>query len=264
RQIAAPVVAGLRMELEGAELLPASLAPARPPDCTEGYPCVLAGRYRAAGAGPVVVQASGAAADGSAWSERVEATVVSNPAVRTTWARAHVRDLEDRYASAGDDALAARIVEVSLAHGVLSRFTAYVAVDPVRPDKPVVAPHRITQPVEVPAGWAMPMAAMPAPAGAGPGMLRRAMASAPAPARPGWPAVWSEVEQILDRVEQVDATEVDKVVDVLRDAGAPAALIEAVAALATGLRDKVDAQELSRLVRAVRKLRPTPRRRFWT
>ena len=45
-----------------------------------------------------------------------------------------------------------RIVKTSLRFGVLCRFTAFVAVD-----SRVVAeggvPHRVMQPVEVPAGW---------------------------------------------------------------------------------------------------------------
>ncbi len=270
RQIAVPVVAGLTMELDGAELIAGTPAPARAPDCTEGSPCVLAARYRAAGAGKIVVRVTGTAADGNRWSETVEAVVVANPAVTATWARAHIRDLEDRHAVVPADTLASAIVAVSLAHGVLSRFTAFVAVDPTRPDEPVVTPHRIIQPVEVPAGWAAP--AMAAPTG---GMLRRmtsmsapaevAMPTGPAPAPATWPAVWLRVEEILRRVEQgarVHAHEIDRIVDELRTASAPDKVTVAVAALAAGVRDGVGAGELSRLMRAVRALRPG-RRRFW-
>lgn len=270
RQIAVPVVAGLTMDLAGAELTPATLAPARPPDCTEGSPCVLAARYRAGGAGPIVVRVAGTAAGGSRWSETVNAVTVTNPAVTASWARAHIRDLEDRHAAAPGEALASAIVEVSLAHGVLSRFTAFVAVDPTRPDEAVVTPHRIIQPVEVPAGWAAP--AMAAPAG---GMLRRmatmsapaegAMPTGPAPAPATWPAVWVRVEEVLRRVDEgtpVPAGEIDLIVDELRTARAPDKVTAAVAALAAGVRDGVSAGELSRLVRAVRALRPG-RRRFW-
>jgi Ca-activated chloride channel family protein len=277
RQIAAPVVAGLTLDLAGAELIPATLAPGRPPDCTEGSPCVLAARYRGAGAGPIDVRVGGTAADGNRWSDNVEAVAVSNPAVTATWARAHVRDLEDRYAAnvepqANQEALAARIVEVSLAHGVLSRFTAFVAVDPVRPDEPVVTPHRIIQPVEMPAGWAAAAPAMAAPAG---GMLRRmasmspapeaAMPTAPPPPPATWPGVWLRVEEVLRRIEEgarVHAGEIDRIIDQLRAAGAPDKVTAAVAALAAGVRDEVSADDLGRLVRAVRALRPG-RRRFW-
>lgn len=267
RQIAVPVVAGLTIELDGAELVPATLAPARPPDCTEGSPCVLSARYQAAGSAPVVVRVGGTAPGGNRWSETVEAVAVANPAVAATWARAHVRDLEDRYAATPGEALASAIVGVSLAHGVLSRFTAFVAVDPTRPDGPVVTPHRMIQPVEVPAGWATaPAPAMAAPAG---GMLRR-MASMPAaaegaPAPATWPAVWLRVEEILRRIEEgtpVPAGEIDRIVAELRTARAPDKVMAAVAALAAGVGDGVSAGELRRLVGAVRALRPG-RRRFW-
>lgn len=137
----------------------------------------------------------------------------------------------------------------------------------MRPDEPVAVPHRIVQPVELPAGWAMPVAAMPAPAGAGP-VLRRAMTSAPAPApSPGdWRSVWTRVEELLGRIEhsrQVDATEVDEVLEALRLGGAPAQLLEAVAALAGAVRDQAGEAELGRRAAAVRKLRPGRRRRFW-
>jgi Ca-activated chloride channel homolog len=297
RQIAVPVVAGLTMDLAGAELAPATQAPARPPDCTEGTPCVLAGRYRGAGAGPIVVRIGGTVADGTPWSDTVEAAVVENPAVTATWARAHIRDLEDRYAATlgrppgtastlgrppgaaaaggvNEEALASAIVEVSLAHGVLSRFTAFVAVEPTRPDEPAATPHRIVQPVEMPAAWAAAPAAMPLAAG---GVARRmasspyapasappptGMASPPPPATR--PAVWEEVEALLRRVERggVDAGEIDRLVDDLRTAGAPDTVTDAVAALAAGVRRWVSADELSQLVKAVRALRPG-RRRFW-
>jgi hypothetical protein len=72
-----------------------------------------------------------------------------------------LRDLEDRYASgSGSNGsssradLAKRIVDTSLRFGVLCRFTAYVAVD-----SRIVADgrvqHRVMQPVEAPAGWAL-------------------------------------------------------------------------------------------------------------
>jgi Ca-activated chloride channel family protein len=83
---------------------------------------------------------------------------VDTDAVTALWARAHLRDLEDRYV-AGTASLAGlekHIVDTSLRFGVLCRFTAYVAVD-----SRVVAAggpeHRVVQPVELPAGWQLPV-----------------------------------------------------------------------------------------------------------
>jgi Ca-activated chloride channel family protein len=73
------------------------------------------------------------------------------------WARAHVRDLEDAYASGAagrrQDKLEGRIVRTSLDFGVLSRFTAFVALDTVVVNRDGRL-HRVTQPVDVPHGWA--------------------------------------------------------------------------------------------------------------
>ena len=87
------------------------------------------------------------------------AAVVDAIAARTVWARAHVRDLEDMYASGArrPDSpiakdLADRIVAVSLAHRVLCRFTAYIAIDPEHSVRGGDA-ESVVQPVEMPSGW---------------------------------------------------------------------------------------------------------------
>ncbi|MBL8622621.1 MAG: VWA domain-containing protein [Myxococcales bacterium] len=85
-------------------------------------------------------------------------TVVIDPAptgvdLEAAWARARIRDLEDRYA-AGEStpALEREIVATSLRHRVLSRFTAFVAIDRAVVN-PGGTPRGIVQPVEPPAGW---------------------------------------------------------------------------------------------------------------
>ena len=72
------------------------------------------------------------------------------------WGRVKVRELEDRYAagSASDPkALARQIVKISLESRVLSRFTAYVAVDRSEVVNQGGQQQKIVQPVEAPAGW---------------------------------------------------------------------------------------------------------------
>ncbi|GLW12073.1 hypothetical protein Misp01_72010 [Microtetraspora sp. NBRC 13810] len=119
---------------------------------------------QASGAVPDLGRASGAAVTvrglaggGRPWERRVAGVASGNPAIRAIWARAHLRALEDRYAT-GDHALEQAIVDVSLRYGVLCRFTAFVAID-----SRVVAEggskHHVIQPVEPPSGWDMPVAA---------------------------------------------------------------------------------------------------------
>ena len=151
RAVSAPVLTGLVVSAVGADVVVGTVTPARAPDCFPGAPVVLSGRYR--GGPPSRFTVTAQAADGSAWSDTVTATAVDNRAVRTVWARAQVRALEDRYASAPSDGLAGQIVSTSLTHGVLSRFTAFVAVDPSDPTGST-SPRPIVQPVESPSGWA--------------------------------------------------------------------------------------------------------------
>src|SRR5690606_5483190 len=84
--------------------------------------------------------------------------VTKNPAATSIWARAHLRDLEDRYTVGGPEDLEQRIVDTSLRFGVLCRFTAFVAVDS-RVATEGGTPHQVVQPVETPRGWAPPTAA---------------------------------------------------------------------------------------------------------
>ena len=158
RRISQPLVTGLRVESGELELAADDTTPARMPDLFPGAPCTLAGRWRATAAPTertLTVRGDGG------FCERVTVTTVAaDPAVRTCWARARVRDLEDRYAAAAEPELADKIVAVSLAHGVLSRFTAFVAVDRTR-HTDLGAPQPIIQPVELPAGWGSTAAAMP-------------------------------------------------------------------------------------------------------
>ncbi|MGW0803059.1 VIT domain-containing protein [Nonomuraea sp. NPDC002799] len=114
-----------------------------------GVPLRVYGRYREGSA----VTVRGLAAAGP-WEEQVAGVAVDNPAIRAVWARAHLRELEDRYAM-GEHDLEERIVRTSLAYGVLCRFTAYVAVD-TRQVADGVPEHRVIQPVEPPSGWELP------------------------------------------------------------------------------------------------------------
>jgi Ca-activated chloride channel homolog len=134
---------------------------------------VLYGRFRGEPAGALTVH--GRDATGQPWSARVPAAPGATPALAVMWARAHLRDLEDRYATdpSPDRDLERRIVDTSLRFGVLCRFTAFVAAD-VQVVNQGGTVHRVLQPVDAPAGWdmfqrveyavaAMPLASMVRP-----------------------------------------------------------------------------------------------------
>ena len=175
RRIGAPLVTALALTADGLQIVPGTVAPSLLPDLFPGVPVTVAGRWHGLPGGTVTVR--GTAADGAPFESKVLAGTGGNPASAANWARAHLRDLEDRYACLAGHVpaelarLEHQITDVSLRYGVLCRFTAFVAVDSrVVTDGGV--PHRVTQPVELPAGWnpaglGLPCAAAaPAPPGA--------------------------------------------------------------------------------------------------
>ncbi|MBO0871150.1 MAG: VWA domain-containing protein, partial [Micromonosporaceae bacterium] len=160
RRLGAPLVTELSVHT-GLDVVPGSQAPSRVPDIFPGVPLVLAGRYTGSPSG--AIRLAGRGSDGEQWQATVPATVSENRALTAIWARGYLRDLADRYAVAGGEPLEQQIVATSLRFGVLCRFTAYVAVDS-RVVTGGDAPHRVIQPVELPAGWqpARPPAPLPA------------------------------------------------------------------------------------------------------
>jgi hypothetical protein len=154
RRIGTPVLTDLELEPAGLAVDRGSLAPRRLPDLFAGSPLLVSGRFEGGLGGAVTVRGRDAA--GQPWSATVPATRGDTPALAATWARAHLRDLEDRYATdpSPDRELERRIVDTSLRFGVLCRFTAFVAADVQVVNEGGVV-HKVLQPVEAPAGWTM-------------------------------------------------------------------------------------------------------------
>jgi Ca-activated chloride channel family protein len=144
RRIGAPLITDVAVA-------PEPTLPKPPSAVYPGVPLVVLGRYRGL---PDSFTVRGRTRDGAEWQETVPVRHSTEPAIRAQWARAALRDLEDRYAT-GDRAVEQEIVRTSLRFGVLCRFTAFVAVDErVVSDGTV---HRVVQPVERPAGWETPV-----------------------------------------------------------------------------------------------------------
>ncbi|RSM74797.1 VWA domain-containing protein [Kibdelosporangium aridum] len=158
RRIGAPVAVGLSLTASGLAMEPDSVAPSPIPDLFEGVPVMVTGRFTGTPTGSVTVTS----ADG--WHAEVAATPSENPSLGALWARARIRDLEDQYVIGfGDQTpLETQIIDTSLKFGVLSRFTAFVAVDH-RVVNEGGKTHKVTQPVDLPSGWEMNA---PIPAGA--------------------------------------------------------------------------------------------------
>ncbi|MQA05153.1 MAG: VWA domain-containing protein [Streptosporangiales bacterium] len=275
RRICPPLATGLTVTADGVALLPEETTPGRAPDLFPGVPITLAGRVAAMPAGEVRLTVRGA---GMA-DETVPAVPTANVAVRTGWARARVRDLEDAYAAhRGDDALAERIVATSLDHRVLSRFTAFVAVDRSRVTESGAQP--VVQPVELPSGWqqpggpqpmaaalAAPMAAA-GPAGAVPRSVRAGSRKAES-VEPPLDAYQDRLTRLLDRLAAGESSasllaELDELLDDLASIGAPETWLAPLRELAAALRS---GERVEPAITSVRELtrthRPQRRAAFW-
>jgi Ca-activated chloride channel family protein len=152
RRIGAPLVTGLRVTASGVRLVDDERSPARLPGIYPGVPLVVTGRYTGSPEGTLTI--TGRLRDDTEFTTTVALQRRAEPAVVAQWARARLRDLEDAYA-AGDHTLEQRIVTTSLRYGVLCRFTAFVAIDS-RVVNEGGEIRRVTQPVELPSGWAAP------------------------------------------------------------------------------------------------------------
>jgi len=166
RRVQPPLVSGLTVVIDG--LVADGLAPSPMPDLGAGAPVTVLARCTGR---PASVRVHGRLADGSLWERTIPVEGVAAPALAQCWARLRIRDLEDRYAVVADHDVAARIVALSLAENVLSRFTAFVAIDAQRRE---VGPARtVVQAVEQPAGWATGAGGVPgaAPVPMAPSMM---------------------------------------------------------------------------------------------
>jgi Ca-activated chloride channel family protein len=153
RGIATAALADLKLEAVTGLLVKDSLAPARLPDLFADRPITLLGQSKESS---LSLRISGTDASGNTWQSEVTAVEGPSDTIRSLWGRARVRDLEDRYTT-GDTrnpkTLAKEIVKVSLDTNVLSRFTAYVAVDRSEVVNKGGKQRQVVQPVELPDGW---------------------------------------------------------------------------------------------------------------
>jgi Ca-activated chloride channel family protein len=155
RRLGNAVAQDLQIVPTGLEVDRDSIVPTRIPDLFAGAPISISGRYRGAGHGSLAVK--GRDAVGGTFDLAVKGQSTDHSAITTLWARGRVRELEDRFAIGRGDKpdLERSIVFTSIRFKVLSRFTAFVAIDRSERVKADGELHKIIQPVEAPAGWEM-------------------------------------------------------------------------------------------------------------
>ena len=133
------------------------------------------------------------------------------PAVAQLWARTRVADLEDRYRLDENrrDEIKSEIVKLAVAHRLLTRFTAFLAVD----EAEIVAkggdPRKVVQPVHMPDQWEMNVDSAAAPGGSG------AMASLAGMPCMSAPMERCKMEAMDDLLEECQAAPSPKVARVM-------------------------------------------------
>jgi Ca-activated chloride channel family protein len=147
-RIDAPVITDLAIDWGG--LAVSDVTPHALPDLFASQPLVIAGHYARGGSGVVTVRGK---RDGRDVAFAVPVTLAdrdaSRPALAQVWARRRIAELERAQLRADDPARVRDLVAVSLAAHVLTRYTAFVAVD----DHPAAAgraARRVVVPVDIP------------------------------------------------------------------------------------------------------------------
>jgi len=156
RRIGTPIATELQLVPTGLEIDASSVSPSKLPDVYAGAPVTILGRYRGTAPATASVELVGSAL-GDPLRERLSRQTQAYDTRDTqwlaaSWARARIRDLEDRYA-AGAREFESTIITTSKRFGVLSRFTAFLAIDRAEIANRGGRLAQVVQPVEEPAGW---------------------------------------------------------------------------------------------------------------
>ncbi len=126
-RVSHPALTDLSIDWGGLEV--SEVYPAHVPDLFVGRPVVLTGRFK--GDGPATVRVTGrAAGETKTVVIPIEASGhTQRPALASVWARTKIADLEDRATVADNGEVAPQITQVALNYGLMSAYTAFVAVD---------------------------------------------------------------------------------------------------------------------------------------
>ncbi len=149
REIGEPLVTDLNVS--GPQVERGSQAPERAPDLFAGRASTVF--FRTGATKTVTVR--GRTADGKSFEQTVPVREVAHPAIAHLWARARVVDLEDRFRMnlGGTSDLKSEIVRLACEHTLLTRFTAFLAVDHAEIVNAGGQARTVVQPVEMPAKW---------------------------------------------------------------------------------------------------------------
>jgi Ca-activated chloride channel homolog len=146
RRAARPALADIR--IDWGDLKVSNVYPQRIPDLFVGRPVMIVGQFK--GEGKHAVRISGRAGGKKlsyALNVNLDASGTRHAGVAKMWARWKIKDLHNQEVSCPSDELRQAITSTSLRHGLLCRYTAFLAVDSTRQTK---GDHGVTVKVPVP------------------------------------------------------------------------------------------------------------------
>ncbi len=151
REIGVPLITDLHI-VDSKQL---TCAPAKTIDLFEGRPVSIHFQCTPDKL-PANIEVEGRLAGGGKYKEKISLATTDNSALPQLYAKARISELEDlmRDAGARDGRVYEReIVELSVAHCLLTRFTAFLAIDHSEIANTSGAVRKQVQPVETPAQW---------------------------------------------------------------------------------------------------------------
>lgn len=152
REIGAPVVSDLQLENLDLTVDQGSLSPKRIPDLFAGRASVSFFKLKGSGS----LRVKGRNENGGSFLEELQAQEVDMPCIAQLWAKSHIVDLEDEYRIDSGRAkpdLKKQIIEISTAHQILTKFTAFVVVDESEIVNKTGNIRKVVQAVEMPDMW---------------------------------------------------------------------------------------------------------------
>jgi Ca-activated chloride channel family protein len=149
-RISHPALADLSIDWAGMDV--SDVYPKHLPDLYAGRPIVITGRCKGTPTGPVKIT-------GRAGRERLPTTAIvkcdDRPDAHTTlgalWARKKIEELSDKATSDGGPRLTEQIKQTALDYGLMSSYTAFIAVDSMTRTAGAFG-TTVAQPVPVPQG----------------------------------------------------------------------------------------------------------------
>jgi Ca-activated chloride channel family protein len=157
REIGAPLVTDLKVECLTDGVKIDSMAPGRLRDLFAGRTSDGLFRVQLPKDNKAVPKfcIKGRLANGKKFSQTVSAQMVGSESVARLWAREYIKELEDKLRSniRRDDATKAEIINLSLQFSILTRFTAFVAVDQSEVVNTAGELRQVVQPVHKPDQW---------------------------------------------------------------------------------------------------------------